>query len=319
METLGIILIAYFAYTVTQESDGVTEIIPLLGVFAIAAQRLLPIMQQAYSSWSAILGNHASLLDTLDLLDQKLPNFVKNLNNSPLKFEQEISLNQLFFRYNEKAPWVIQNLELKIDKGSKIGFVGTTGSGKSTLLDIIMGLLSPTTGFLKIDGVPITPENQRFWHSHIAHVPQTIFLSDGTIEENIAFGVPKKLIDHDRVVQSARKAQIAHNIDSWSNRYQTIVGERGIRLSGGQRQRIGIARALYKEADVIILDEATSALDNETEEAIMSAIDKLSPHITVLIIAHRISTLRNCSHIVKLNHGRIESVCSYSDLVTNPY
>jgi ATP-binding cassette subfamily B protein len=178
-------------------------------------------------------------------------------------------------------------------------------------------LLSPTTGCLKIDGASITLENQRFWHSHIAHVPQTIFVSDGTIEENIAFGVPKDLIDHDRVVQSARKAQIADSIEGWSNRYQTLVGERGIRLSGGQRQRIGIARALYKQADVIILDEATSALDNETEQAVMNAIDKLSPNLTILIIAHRISTLRNCSQIVKLNHGRIESVCSYSDLVSN--
>jgi ATP-binding cassette subfamily B protein len=318
MEALGIILIASFAYTVTKESDGVTKVIPLLGVFALAAQRLLPIMQQAYSSWSTILGSQASLQDTLDLLDQRLPNFINSSQDTPLKFEQEISINQLFFRYNEAAPWVLQNLELKIGKGSRVGFVGTTGSGKSTLLDIIMGLLSPTTGCLKIDGASINLENQRFWHSHIAHVPQTIFVSDGTIEENIAFGVPKDLIDHDRVVQSARKAQIADSIEGWSNRYQTLVGERGIRLSGGQRQRIGIARALYKQADVIILDEATSALDNETEEAVMNAIDKLSPNLTILIIAHRISTLRNCSQIVKLNHGRIESVCSYSDLVSNP-
>jgi ATP-binding cassette subfamily B protein len=318
MEALGIILIASFAYTVTKESDGVTKVIPLLGVFALAAQRLLPIMQQAYSSWSTILGSQASLQDTLDLLDQRLPNFINSSQDTPLKFEQEISINQLFFRYNEVAPWVLQNLELKIGKGSRVGFVGTTGSGKSTLLDIIMGLLSPTTGCLKIDGASINLENQRFWHSHIAHVPQTIFVSDGTIEENIAFGVPKDLIDHDRVVQSARKAQIADSIEGWSNRYQTLVGERGIRLSGGQRQRIGIARALYKQADVIILDEATSALDNETEEAVMNAIDKLSPNLTILIIAHRISTLRNCSQIVKLNHGRIESVCSYSDLVSNP-
>ena len=179
-----------------------------------------------------------------------------------------------------------------------------------------MGLLPPSNGQLEVDGECITLKNQHSWHSHIAHVPQAIFLSDGSIEENIAFGVPKALIDHQRVVQSAWQAQIAQNIESWPNGYQTLVGERGIRLSGGQRQRIGIARALYKQADIIILDEATSALDTETEEAVMDAIDNLRADLTILIIAHRITTLKNCSQIVKLNNGRIDSVCSYSDLLT---
>jgi ATP-binding cassette subfamily B protein len=182
-----------------------------------------------------------------------------------------------------------------------------------------MGLLPPANGQLEVDGERITSKNQRSWHSHIAHVPQAIFLSDGTIEENIAFGVPKELIDSQRVVQSAMQAQIAQSIESWPNGYQTLVGERGIRLSGGQRQRIGIARALYKQADVIILDEATSALDNETEEAVMSAIDNLSADLTILIIAHRITTLRNCSKIIKLNDGRIESVCCYTDLLSTSH
>ena len=213
----------------------------------------------------------------------------------------------------------MQELDLIITKGSRVGFIGITGSGKSTLLDVIMGLLSPTNGHLEVDRERITIKNQRSWHSHIAHVPQTIFLSDGTIMENIAFGVPKHLIDHQRVMQSARQAQIAQSIESWPNGYQTMVGERGIRLSGGQRQRIGIARALYKQADVIILDEATSALDNETEEAVMDAIDNLSADLTILIIAHRITTLRNCSQIIKLNHGRIESICSYSDLLSSSH
>ena len=319
MEALGMVLIASLAYTLTQTSDGIAKIIPVLGVLALGAQRLLPVMQQAYASWSTIQGGQASFQDALDLLDQPLPNQIDDISFESTKFENQISLNQLSFRYSKTSPWILKELDLKIAKGSRVGFIGITGSGKSTLLDVIMGLLSPSNGYLEVDGERITLKNQRNWHSHIAHVPQAIFLSDGTIEENIAFGVPKELIDHQRVMQSARQAKIAQSVESWSNGYQTLVGERGIRLSGGQRQRIGIARALYKQADVIILDEATSALDNETEEAVMDAIDNLSADLTILIIAHRITTLRNCSQIVKLNHGRIESICSYSDLLNISY
>ena len=314
-EALGMVLIASLAYALSQESDGLAKVIPILGVLALGAQRLLPVMQQAYASWSIIQGDQASLQDTLNLLDQQLPDYFDNPSFKSLKFQAQISLNKLSFRYSKDAPWVLQEVDLKIAKGSRVGFIGTTGSGKSTLLDIIMGLLSSTKGCLEVDNEPVTIKNQRSWHAHIAHVPQTIFLSDGTIEENIAFGVPRNKIDHQRVVQSARQAQIAQNIEVWPNGYQTTVGERGIRLSGGQRQRIGIARALYKQADVIILDEATSALDSETEEAVMAAIENLSQDLTILIIAHRITTLKNCSQIIKLNNGRIESICSYFDLL----
>lgn len=319
MEALGMVLIASLAYALTQESDGLAKVIPVLGVLALGAQRLLPVMQQAYSSWSTIQGGQASLQDTLDLLDQPLPDHIDDITSANLKFEKQIFLNQLSFRYSKTSPWVLKELDLKIAKGSRVGFIGITGSGKSTLLDVIMGLLPPTSGHLEIDSEHITIKNQRSWHSHIAHVPQAIFLSDGTIEENIAFGVPKYLIDNQRVMQAARDAQIAQSIESWPEGYQTLVGERGIRLSGGQRQRIGIARALYKQADVIILDEATSALDNETEEAVMDAIDNLSADMTILIIAHRITTLKNCSKIIKLSHGRIESICSYSDMLSTPH
>jgi ATP-binding cassette subfamily B protein len=211
---------------------------------------------------------------------------------------------------------VIKNLNLTITKGSRIGFIGTTGSGKSTLLDIIMGLLEPTEGILEIDGQPITMLNHRSWQSHIAHVPQAIFLADSTIEENIAFGVHKNQIDHERVRQAAQQAQIADTIETWPKQYKTFIGERGIRLSGGQRQRIGIARALYKQADLIIFDEATSALDNETEEAVMQAIENLSDDLTILIIAHRLSTLKNCTNIIELSGGEIKRVGSFELIVT---
>ena len=169
---------------------------------------------------------------------------------------------------------------------------------------------------MQIDGTPVTLANNRPWQAHIAHVPQAIFLTDGTIEENIAFGVPKDRIDRARVVQAAQQAQIADSIDSWPKQYQTLVGERGVRLSGGQRQRIGIARALYKNADVIIFDEATSALDNETEQAVMKSIEGLSADLTLLIIAHRLTTLKSCTQIVELKGGQLHQLGSYQDIVT---
>jgi ATP-binding cassette subfamily B protein len=178
-----------------------------------------------------------------------------------------------------------------------------------------MGLLQPTDGTLEIDGQPATLTSNRAWQAHIAHVPQAIFLADNSIEENIAFGVPIDQIDRERVRQAAQQAQIADSIESWPKQYQTFVGERGIRLSGGQRQRIGIARALYKQADVIIFDEATSALDNETEQAVMQAIEGLSKDFTLLIIAHRITTLKNCTQIVELGEGGIKRAGTYQDIV----
>ena len=180
-----------------------------------------------------------------------------------------------------------------------------------------MGLLQPTEGVLLIDDAIVTLANHRAWQAHIAHVPQAIFLADSTIEENIAFGVPKDQIDHERVKLAAQQAQIAESIESWPKQYQTFVGERGIRLSGGQRQRIGIARALYKKADVIIFDEATSALDSETEQAVMQAIEGLSQDLTILIIAHRLTTLKNCTQIVELGEGGIKRTGRYQDIVSS--
>ena len=318
MEALGMMLIAALAYTLAQQTDGIAKAIPVLGALALGAQRLLPVLQQAYGAWSSIQASRSSLQDTLELLDQPLPDYADQPVTKPLLFQQHISLNQLSFRYSPQTSWILNNLNLSINKGSRIGFIGTTGSGKSTLLDIIMGLLQPTKGALEIDGQMLTVNNHRAWQAHIAHVPQAIFLADSTIEENIAFGVPKDRIDYQRVCQAARHAQIADIIETWPKQYQTFVGERGIRLSGGQRQRIGIARALYKQADVIIFDEATSALDNETEKAVMEAIEGLSDDLTILIIAHRLTTLKNCTQIVELGDGGIKRIGSYPDIVKQP-
>ncbi len=315
MEALGMMLIAGLAYSLAQQADGIAKAIPMLGALALGAQRLLPVLQQAYGAWSNIQGVQASLQDALELLDQPLPDYASQSTAQPLPFKRNISLKQIGFRYSSQTPYVLKQFNLTIAKGSRVGFMGTTGSGKSTLLDIVMGLLQPTDGSLLIDNQKITPANHRAWQAHIAHVPQAIFLADSTIEENIAFGVPKDKIDIEQVRLAAQQAQIAESIESWPKQYQTFVGERGIRLSGGQRQRIGIARALYKQADVIIFDEATSALDNETEQAVMQAIESLSKDLTLLIIAHRLTTLKNCTYIVELGEGGIKRTGSYQDIV----
>jgi len=315
MEALGMLLIAALAYSLAQQDDGIAKAIPILGALALGAQRLLPVLQQAYGSWAGIQSGQAALQDTLNLLDQPLPSYADQPAAEPLSFKHTISLKQLAFRYSPQTPYVLEQINLTIAKGSRVGFIGATGSGKSTLLDIVMGLLEPTEGTLEIDGKPVTPGNNRAWQAHIAHVPQAIFLADSSIEENIAFGVPPDQIDHERVRQAAQQAQIADIIETWPKQYQTFVGERGIRLSGGQRQRIGIARALYKQADVIIFDEATSALDNETEQAVMQAIEGLNENLTILIIAHRLTTLKNCTQIVELSECGIKRTGSYQDIV----
>mgnify|MGYP001584638930 CR=1 FL=1 len=315
METIGMVLIAGLAYILTQQQDGMVTAIPILGALALGAQRLLPILAQAYNSYSTIKGAKSSFEDVLYLLDQSLPEYANQLTPKPIQFDKEIKLTNLSFRYTQESPWVLKNINLSLEKGSHIGFIGSTGSGKSTLLDIVMGLLPATEGDLFIDQQPINDKSRRSWQMNIAHVPQNIYLSDSSIEENIAFGVSKGKIDHQRVREAAQQAQIAQLIEQWQEGYQTFVGERGVRLSGGQRQRIGIARALYKKASVLIFDEATSALDNETEREVMEAIKDLGGEITVLIIAHRLTTLRDCDKIVKLGNNHALSIGSYQEMV----
>jgi ATP-binding cassette subfamily B protein len=318
VEALGMVLIAGLAYVpavASGASGGVNNAIPVLGALALGAQRLLPVLQQIYLAYSTIKGNQASTQDALDLLDQPMPENAYLQLAKPMAFEIAITLKDLGFRYTPHGPWVLRHLNLQIPKGSRVGFVGVSGSGKSTLLDVIMGLLTPTEGNLLIDNTVVTPQNAGAWQAHIAHVPQTIYLSDTSIAENIAFGVSAELIDLDRVHKAAQQAQIAQTIEGWREGYDTLVGERGVRLSGGQRQRIGIARALYKRANVIIFDEATSALDNDSEAAVMQALETLGRDITILIIAHRLSTLKNCDRIVQLVVGGGLSVGTYKELM----
>jgi ATP-binding cassette subfamily B protein len=316
-EALGMAFIAFLAYVMARQDGGITGTIALLGVLALGAQRLLPVLQQGYLSIIQLRSGRHSLEDALGLLNQHIDAQVYGQSARALPFERSIRLENLEFRYNSQTPLVLQDVNLTIPRGTRVGFIGTTGSGKSTLLDIIMGLLCPTAGILWVDDIPLEPGTQRAWQRRIAHVPQSIYLADASIAENIAFGVPAPQIDRDRVRLAAQQAQISDHIESLVDGYDTRVGERGVRLSGGQRQRIGIARALYKQAEVIILDEATSALDNATEQAVMDAISAVGEGLTVLIIAHRLTTLRNCDQIVELRQGRVVRVGNYAEIISS--
>lgn len=305
MEAIGVSLIAVIAYLYSKQPGGVTMVIPTLGAIALGAQRLLPALQQCYASWSGIVGSKASLIDALELLEQPVQKNMMEAVTEKKDFKSDISLDDISFQYRQDMPWVLNSLNLIIRKGERVGFVGATGSGKSTTLDLIMGLLEPTSGNISVDDKPLTKAELLMWRKNIAHVPQSIFLVDSSIAENIALGVPKDLIDIEQVKNAAKQAQIADFIESNPDGYDAMVGERGIRLSGGQRQRIGIARALYKNASILIFDEATSALDDSTEKAVMDAIESLSRSLTILIIAHRLTTLRNCDRVIELKDGSV--------------
>jgi len=317
MEALGMVLIAALAFGLSRQPGGLVEALPVLGVLALGAQRLLPAMQQVFRSWATIAGSYASFADTVELLDQPLAAEALRPPPAALSFSDSICLDGVGFGYHDPDSLVLDDINLTIRRGQRIGFVGSTGSGKSTLMDLLMGLLAPSKGRITVDGKELNAATMRAWQQALAHVPQSIFLADASLAENIALGVRRADIDLERVRRAARQAQIADTIESWQHGYDTVVGERGVRLSGGQRQRIGIARALYRQASVLVLDEATSALDNETERSVMDAIRGLDRGLTILIIAHRLTTVRSCDLIVELDGGRIAAQGQYDELIEN--
>lgn len=314
IEAVAVILIAIVSFILADAESGLIGAIPVLGAFALGAQRILPVLQQIYVSIISLRTGDASVSDAIVLLQQPIMN-VDSKALQKLSFSHEIEFKNLDFSYHQNSKFSLSSINFRILKGSRVGIIGTTGSGKSTLVDVLMGLLPATKGELLVDGVPITKFNNRSWQLNIVHVPQSIFLADTSIAENIAFGVPKDEINMKRVVEAATKAQIADSIESWPSRYDTYVGERGVRLSGGQRQRIGIARALYRQATVIVMDEATSALDNQTESSVMDAISQLDPDLTIIIVAHRLSTLRDCTQIVEILDGKVSRVGTFDEIV----
>ena len=272
-------------------------------------------MQQIYGGWTTMLASRASLADVLDLLDQSLNLYTTQPKRKALALNKNIIFDDVCFRYSNKSSWVLQDVNFIIPKGSRVGIVGATGSGKSTLLDLLMGLLDPSQGQILIDDKPLKLGHKVVWQRAIAHVPQSIFLADISIAENIAFGIPFEEIDLNRVRKAAQHAKIDEFIENQPEAYSALIGERGVRLSGGQRQRIGIARALYKKARVLILDEATNALDEKTEKEVMQEIQTSNPNITIFIIAHRLSTLKNCTQILELCEGKIKRIGTYNQIV----
>ncbi len=302
VEAVGMVLIAMVAVVVVGRPGGLAAAIPVLGALALGAQRLLPLVQQIYLGWAQATGGRQNLADVLALLRRPAQEAAGPATALP--FEGSVTLDNVGYAYTSGPSPALRGISLEIPRGARVGIAGKTGSGKSTLMDLVIGLLEPTEGEIRVDGVALTAANRAAWQRNVAHVPQTIFLADASVAENIAFGVKKSEIDREQVCRAAEQAELADVIASLPEGYDTRVGERGIQLSGGQRQRIGIARALYKQASVLVFDEATSALDTETESAVMEAIERLDRDLTILIIAHRLSTLEGCDMIVRLEGGQ---------------
>ena len=307
IEAVAMIMIIILSVSLIQNTEGTfIAKIPILGVFAMGAQKILPLLQGMFSSISALRGMKDSLISVFNLYDQELPLNVKKVN--AMSFNENIKFKNTSFSYNSSSQLVLNKINLTFSKGDKVGIMGESGGGKSTLVDILIGLLQPSEGGMYVDDVLIDSKNSRSWQHHISHVPQTITLLDSSVAENIAFGVILKDIDLNRLYEAAKKANISDTIESWKDGYQTSIGERGVRISGGQRQRIGLARAFYKGANVIVLDEATSALDNSSENQIINNLESFGKDLTIIIVAHRLSTLKHCSTIFEVENANIKKI-----------
>jgi ATP-binding cassette subfamily B protein len=321
IEGFAVILIVGLSLGLALSGQGIERQLPLLGTLSLGAYRLLQPLQQCFAALSSYQANQASLALLEPFLTFHQPNSASSSATPSLLSANALwpllQIEKVSYRYSACAPWVLHNLELVIHAGERLAFVGSTGSGKSTTSDLILGLLTPTQGRVMVQGEDLhaTAGLLARWQRSVAHVPQHIYLSDASFAANIAFGVADEAIDLRRVRLAAQQARIAELIESSPEGYETVVGERGVRLSGGQRQRIGIARALYKQARLLVLDEATSALDNRTEAEVMSAMETLDREITVILIAHRLSTVERCDRVVLLEQGRIQAIGSFAELL----
>ena len=307
----GIMLI--LLYLIAQKGTMINAL-PIISLYVFAGYRLMPSLQQVYSSFTNLRYTSSSL-DRLTNEIKNLKSYVLNQDKSILPLDKEIALHNIHYNYPDTPSSTLKDINLSIPAKSIIGFVGPSGSGKTTTVDIILGLLEPQKGTLEVDGKVITKYNSRAWQRSIGYVPQHIYLLDDTIFHNIAFGIDHKEINQNWIEKACKIACLEEFIDELPKKHHTIIGEGGIRLSGGQRQRIGIARALYHNPRVLILDEATSALDNETEQTVMNAINNLGKDITIILIAHRLNTVKNCDTIFKLERGKLVFQGSFNELI----
>jgi len=287
------------------QTNNFSNSLPIISLYVYAGYRLMPAVQQIYLSFAKL----AFVGPSLDNLNEDIKNlklFNKNQDQGILSLNKTITLKNIYYNYPNSSRTALKNINLSIPVKSTVGLIGVTGSGKTTIVDIILGLLEAQKGTLEIDGQVITEKNSRSWQRSIGYVPQHIYLADETVEANIAFGVEPKNINKESVEKASKIANLHEFvIEELPKQYETTIGERGVRLSGGQRQRIGIARALYHNPKVLVLDEATSALDNQTEKAVMDAINNLNKDMTTILIAHRLNTVKNCDTIFQLENGKL--------------
>lgn len=310
-------MILLVLYLVASFDGDLGKIIPRLSVYAVAGIKLMPAFQQTYHYLALLKGNISAFESIEEDLSKALALKSDHINMSDdiIRPEDNIELENILFKYDGKKDSAINNLSIKIPVNSIIGLVGPSGSGKSTIVDIILGLIEPQKGNLKVDNVLIDNNNSRLWQNSIGFVPQSIFLSEGTISENIAFGIEKNEIDIDKVNSALKLSNLYEFVQNLDLGVDTKVGERGVQLSGGQRQRIGIARALYNDSDILIFDEATSSLDGLTEKTIMESIQNFSGKKTIIIVAHRLKTIQNCDQIFFIDNGEVIDKGSYAELI----
>jgi ATP-binding cassette, subfamily B, bacterial PglK len=309
-------MLAIILVMLAKHDGRLQDLIPVLGVFAFAGVRMFPAVQQVYAAFTQLRFGAYSL----ESLHADLSGFSNTKSGhqdlDPIRLRNRLELTDIRFCYPGTDVAALDGFDLVLSANTTVGLVGGSGAGKTTLVDVILGLLIPQHGEIKVDGLAITDENRRAWQRSIGYVPQHIFLTDDTITNNIAFGIPSDQIDLLAVVRASRIAKLDQFVEQQLPQgYDTLVGERGIRLSGGQRQRIGIARALYHDPDVLIFDEATSALDNLTEQSVMDAVHNLSGAKTIILIAHRLSTVKNCDEIIFLEGGKPIGRGTYGELV----
>jgi ABC-type multidrug transport system fused ATPase/permease subunit len=304
----GMILIVVFS-----ERKGI-KIVPIISLYAMAGYRLMPALQTIYSGVTSV--RYAMPAFNLIVNDLSKRTNTNKINNNSLSFSKDLEVKNLCYGYHASKNLIVNKLDLSIKKNTTIAIVGTTGSGKTTLMDLLLGLITPNSGDIYLDNIKLNDKNIHIWRNIIGYVPQSIYLTDDTIEKNIAFGVDCNEIDKSQVAKVAKIANLDNFINTLPERYDTFVGERGVRLSGGQQQRIGIARALYHDPDIIMLDEATSSLDSITENSIMEAIHNIAHQKTIIMIAHRLSTIKECDEIHMMDHGRIVDSGTYEHLIS---
>ena len=309
----GMLLLVLFLIA---RNGSFTNAVPIIALYAFAGYRLIPALQQMYGSYTQLRFSTPAL----KIIHQEILGLQRSNNAQtavePLNFSQDIKMDDVYYSYPNTSVSALKGLNISIASKTTVGIVGFTGSGKTSTIDILLGLLEPEKGAILIDGVAVDSSNRRQWQKTIGYVPQQIYLADDSVYANIAFGIEPENVDYSAIERAAKIANL-HDfvINEMPRGYESIVGERGVRLSGGQRQRIGIARALYHNPNVLILDEATSALDNLTEKAVMDAVHNLGHEITVILVAHRLSTVRECDQIFLLEKGQLKAQGTFDELL----